>query len=87
MTTKAYTLWLRLYDARMDDWKTEEERLAKVAAIIEADREEAALRERAATVAWMRKNAKINPHMPEAQAMMLLFSNAIEDGKHHGEDQ
>jgi hypothetical protein len=43
--------------------------------------------ERTAIVAWLRKNAKINPHMPEAQAMMLLFSNAIEDGKHHGEDQ
>ena len=42
-----YTLWLRLYDARMADWKTNEEQLAKVAAIIEADREEAARAERA----------------------------------------
>ena len=41
--------------------------------------------ERAATVAWLRKNAKLNPHMPEAQALVILFSNAIEDGKHHGE--
>ncbi len=47
--------------------------------------EQAALRERAATVAWLRKNAKLNPHMPEAQALVILFSNAIEDGKHHGE--
>ncbi len=47
MTTEAYTLWLRLYDARMADWKTNEEQLAKVAAIIEADREEAARAERA----------------------------------------
>ena len=42
-----YTLWLRLYDARIADWKTNEEQLAKVAAIIEADREEAARAERA----------------------------------------
>jgi hypothetical protein len=41
--------------------------------------------ERAATVAWLRKNAKLNPHMPEAQALVILFSNAIESGKHHGE--
>jgi hypothetical protein len=41
--------------------------------------------ERAATVAWLRKSAKLNPHMPEAQALVILFSNAIEDGKHHGE--
>ena len=51
MTTEAYTLWLRLYDARMADWKTNEEQLAKVAAIIEADREEVAEQERAAIVA------------------------------------
>lgn len=84
MTTEAYTLWLRLYDARMADWKTNEEQLAKVAAIIEADREEAALRERAAIVAWLRKNAELNPHRPEAQALVILFSNAIEDGEHQG---
>ncbi len=40
--------------------------------------------ERAAIVAWLRKNAKLNPHMPEAQALVILFSNAIEDGAHHG---
>jgi hypothetical protein len=44
-----------------------------------------AAEERAAIVAWLRKNAKLNPHMPEAQALVILFSNAIEDGKHHGE--
>lgn len=54
MTSDAYTLWLRLYDARMADWKTNEEQLAKVAAIIAADREEAALQERAAIARWLR---------------------------------
>ena len=46
-----------------------------------------AAEERAAIVAWLRKNAKLNPHMPEAQALVILFSNAIEDGKHHGEPE
>ena len=51
-----------------------------------ADRHHAAgvAAERAATVAWLRKNAKLNPHMPEAQALVILFSNAIEDGEHKG---
>lgn len=83
MTTEAYTLWLRLYDARMADWKTNEEQLAKVAAIIEADREEVAEQERAAIVAWLRKNAEINPHLPDARALVLHFSKAVEDGAHH----
>jgi hypothetical protein len=54
MTSKAYSLWLRLYSARIADWKTNEEQLANVEAIIEADREEAALKERAAIVHWLR---------------------------------
>ena len=43
--------------------------------------------ERAAIVAWLRKNAKLNPHRPEAKALVILFSNAIEDGEHHGEPE
>ena len=38
--------------------------------------------ERDRIVAWLRKNAKLNPHMPEAQALVILFSKAIEDGAH-----
>lgn len=40
--------------------------------------------ERAAIVAWLRKNAKLNPHLPDARALVLHFANAIEDGVHHG---
>lgn len=43
--------------------------------------------ERARIVAWLRKNAKINPHMPEAQALVILFSKAIEDGAHLEEQE
>ena len=39
--------------------------------------------ERAAIVAWLRKNAELNPHLPDARALVLLFSKAIEDGVHH----
>jgi hypothetical protein len=39
--------------------------------------------ERAAIVAWLRKNAELNPHLPDARALVLLFSKAIEDGAHH----
>jgi hypothetical protein len=39
--------------------------------------------ERAAIVAWLRKNAELNPHLPDARALVLLFSKAIEDGIHH----
>ena len=40
--------------------------------------------ERAAIVAWLRKNAELNPHLPDARALVLHFANAIEDGVHHG---
>ena len=51
-----------------------------------ADRHHAAgaAAERAAIVAWLRKSAKLNPQRPEAQALVILFSNAIEDGEHQG---
>ena len=42
--------------------------------------------ERARIVAWLRKAAKLNPHRPEAQALVILFSNAIEDGEHQEEE-
>jgi hypothetical protein len=38
--------------------------------------------ERAAVVAWLRKNAELNPHLPDARALVLHFSKAIEDGAH-----
>ena len=40
------------------------------------------MEERARIVAWLLKNARLNPHMPEAQALVILFSKAIEDGVH-----
>jgi hypothetical protein len=43
---------------------------------------EGAIEERKHIVAWLRKNAKLNPHMPEAKALVLLFSKAIKDGVH-----
>jgi hypothetical protein len=43
-----------------------------------------AAEERAAIVAWLRKNAELNPHLPDARALVLHFANAIEDGVHHG---
>jgi hypothetical protein len=43
--------------------------------------------ERARIVAWLRKNAKLNPQRPEAQALVILFSNAIEDGEHQEEQE
>jgi hypothetical protein len=46
---------------------------------------EGAIEERARIVAWLRKNAKLNPQRPEAQALVILFSNAIEDGEHQEE--
>jgi len=81
MTTEAYTLWLRLYDARMADWKTNEEQLAKVAAIIEADREKAALSERAAIVAWLR-----NLWDGADDEDFKCAADAIAAGEHHGKE-
>lgn len=53
--------------------------------MIERDNIEWAVRrERAAIVAWLRKNAELNPHLPDARALVLHFANAIEDGIHHG---
>jgi hypothetical protein len=46
---------------------------------------EGAIEERKHIVAWLRKSAKLNPHRPEAQALVILFSNAIEDGEHQEE--
>jgi hypothetical protein len=40
------------------------------------------MEERDRIVAWLLKNARLNPHMPEAQALVILFSKAIEDGAH-----
>lgn len=48
------------------------------------EKSEAAEQERAAIVAWLRKNAELNPHLPDARALVLHFANAIEDGVHHG---
>lgn len=39
-------------------------------------------RECALIVAWLRKNAELNPHLPDARALVLHFANAIEDGIH-----
>jgi hypothetical protein len=49
------------------------------------EKSQIAEQERAAIVAWLRKSAKLNPHRPEAQALVILFSNAIEDGEHQEE--
>lgn len=40
------------------------------------------IEERARIVEWLRKNAELNPHLPDARALLLLFSNMIEDGIH-----
>ena len=42
--------------------------------------------ERARIVAWLRKTAKLNAHRPEAQALVILFSNAIEECAHMKEE-
>lgn len=42
----------------------------------------AAAEERAKIVAWLEKNAKLNPHLPEAMAVVLLFSQAITKEAH-----
>lgn len=39
-------------------------------------------RERALIVAWLRKNAELNPHLPDARGMVLHFAKLIEDGAH-----
>ena len=44
------------------------------------------MEERARIVEWLQRNAKLNPHMPEAQALVILFSKAIEDGIHLQEE-
>jgi len=49
------------------------------------EKSQAAQEERDRIVAWLRKSAKLNPHRPEAQALVILFSNAIEDGEHQEE--
>lgn len=85
MTADAYTLWLRLYDARMADWKTNEEQLAKVAAIIEEDRKEAAAQERTAIVAWLLECMElyISRGLDTYVALEDIAHN-IERGEHHG---
>lgn len=45
-------------------------------------REAAATEERTKIVAWLEKNAKLNPHLPEAMAVVLLFSQAITKEAH-----
>lgn len=44
--------------------------------------EAGAQQERAKIVAWLEKNAKLNPHLPEAMALVLLFSQAITKEAH-----
>jgi hypothetical protein len=66
------------------DYEKEYEKRRKPGGLADKHHNAGVLAERAAIVAWLRKNAKLNPHMPEAQALVILFSNAIEDGKHYG---
>jgi hypothetical protein len=77
------TATAKAYDAKKDREKENESR-RKPGGLADRHRTAGATAERAAIVAWLRKNAKLNPHMPEAQALVILFSNAIEAGKHHG---
>lgn len=56
--------------------------LPKVARQFARHRETAAAEKRAKIVAWLEKNAKLNPHLPEAIAVVLLFSQAITKEAH-----
>jgi hypothetical protein len=56
MMEAAIDVYRRAYNERMADWKTDAEQLANAAAVIEADREEAALRERKRIVAYLQTN-------------------------------
>jgi hypothetical protein len=67
----------KAYHANLDREK-ENERRRKPGGL--ADKHRTA--ERAAIVAWLRDNAELNPHMPEAKALVILFSNVIEAGEH-----
>ena len=66
------------------DYGKEYEKRRKPGGLADKHHNAGVLAERAAIVAWLRKNAKLNPHRPEAQALVILFSNAIEDGEHQG---
>jgi hypothetical protein len=55
----------------------------KLGGLADRHRTVGAAAERAEIVAWLRKNAELNPHLPDARALVLLFSKAIEDGVHH----
>ena len=46
MMEAAIDVYRRAYNERMADWKTDAEQLARTAAVIEADREQAATQER-----------------------------------------
>jgi L-fucose isomerase-like protein len=50
--------------------------------VVQRHREQAAAEEREKVVAWLEKNAKLNPHLPEAMALVLLFSQAITKEAH-----
>lgn len=64
------------------DYTQENERRRKSGGIAATHQNIGAIAERAKIVAWLRDNAKLNTHMPEAKALVLLFSKAIEDGVH-----
>lgn len=53
MMRPAIDVYRHAYAERMADWKTNDEQLANAAAVIEADREQAAAEERAKIVAYL----------------------------------
>lgn len=70
-----------LYNANLD-YTQQNERRRKSGGIAANHQNIGAIVERAKIVAWLRDNAKLNPHTPEAKALVILFSKAIEDGVH-----
>lgn len=75
------TATAKAYDANRDHEKANEKR-RKPGGLADRYRTAGAMAERAAIVAWLRKNAELNPHLPDARALVLLYSSVIEDGEH-----
>lgn len=72
----AIDVYRHAYAERMADWKTNAEQLAAAAAVIEADREQAAAEERAKIVAWLRSQGGHHDDIYEEAA------DDIEAGEH-----
>lgn len=72
------------YRANIDREK-ENDRRRKPGGLADRHRHAGATAERAKIVTWLQDNAKLNTHMPEAKALVLLFAKAIEDGVHSQE--